>query len=118
MAGRSKAFVPGPRVSCAYDLCLNPAMARVNSANLCRVHYDFQAERDAELFCDAQGLITVEDKREWCRKHMKTFGRTGFHEWAARLTQKDVDLLARLGLARTLEKLRDRGVINADGRIA
>jgi len=54
-----------------------PAIVRMAAptgwANLCRMHYDFEAERDAELFCDAQNLKTVFEKRAWVREKMGVF---------------------------------------------
>lgn len=119
MAGRNKAATAGERISCAYDLCQDRAIARLNTntgwANLCKRHYDFRAEADSEVFCDAQGLKTVAEKQAWCRQKMKSFGHGDFSDWAARLEQKDVDFFKRLGFAQLIQKLRDHGLIDSEG---
>lgn len=118
MAGRNRAaLLPVPRIACAYDLCLHPAIVRMNSANLCRMHYDFQAERDAELFCDAQGLKTVVERRAWCAERIHSFGRKSFTDWAASLSQDTVDLMRRVGLHGALDKLRRLGRIDEAGKL-
>lgn len=79
MAGRNRVLQrpASDSVSCAYDLCALPALACMRKptgwANVCRMHYDFEAEREGELFCDAQGLKSTADKRAWVAKKMGTF---------------------------------------------
>jgi hypothetical protein len=73
--------VPRKVVSCAHDLCEHPAICRVKLeagwADLCRHHYDFHAQRQANEFCAANGLITLEQKRAYCLEKARVFGFAG-----------------------------------------
>lgn len=83
MALRSKqpASEPRPSVPCAHDLCPQPALVRVKLeqgwANLCRKHYEYHAQRQANEFCIANGLETLEQKRAYCMEKSKMFGQAG-----------------------------------------
>jgi hypothetical protein len=86
-------------------------------ANVCASHYSFLAQREAELFCDAQGLVSVDDKRAYCRLMMGNFGRLSFEAWARSLTPGAVKLLVRMGDSKCLAKLRDAGFIDMNNQL-
>src|SRR5215471_16994344 len=88
-------------IPCSFTGCTSSAVARVQAqtglANVCASHYSFLAQREAELHCDAQGLVSIEDKRAYCRVMMSGFGKVSFESWARSLTPGAVALLVRLG---------------------
>jgi len=91
--------------------------AQTGLANVCASHYSFLAQREAELHCDAQGLVSIEDKRAYCRVMMSGFGKVSFESWARSLTPGAVALLVRSGDSRCLAKLRDAGFIDANNQL-
>src|SRR5262245_48267220 len=110
---------PLPPVACAYQGCEKHAVASVNGSgvNLCAQHYVEIAQREADVFCNAQGLENVEDKIAYCRMQMKHFGRGNFETWAKTVTQQTVAILVRAGNKKLLDKLRDAGVIDDYNRM-
>lgn len=75
MAGRNSVLPPRPSVSCAYELCMRGAIVRLGPSNLCKAHYAFKFEAEAEEFCDRMGLRTITEKRAWCAEKMRGFGK-------------------------------------------
>jgi len=123
MAGRREQ--PRPQaapIACDFESCGEAAIARVpgvaGMANVCKQHYSFLAQREAELFCDAQGLSSAADKLAFCRVKMKEFGRGGdFDSWVKTVSQRTVAVLVQSGNVRLLERLRRAGVIDAYNRM-
>lgn len=122
MAGRATATKPSDLSAalktqryCATVGCEGLALAySPNCANCdARIRHEKSEARCREL-----GLVTVEDKRAYCLRMAKSFGRgPSFETWARNITQRTVDLIA-LQAAGTqdtcLERLRSVGAI--DGR--
>jgi hypothetical protein len=77
----SKQEAPLRTLPCAHDLCPNPAMVRLKLEHgwvcLCRHHYDFHAQRQANEFCAKNGLLTLEQKRGYCLEKARAFGYAG-----------------------------------------
>lgn len=79
-----------------------------------------ERHRAAEAFCKSQGLVTIEDKREFCRRTARDgmFSRfPSFQRWASGIKQAAVDLMVLhdgKGDREALERLRAEGAI--DGR--
>lgn len=103
-----------PRVKC--QRC--PELARVRRGDqvLC-----FSCEADlrheeSRKFCEANGLRTIDEMREFCKQKARTFGHHTFERWCDGMTQRTVDIIERMDGtdSKTLERLRDAGVI--DGR--
>ncbi len=53
------------RTVCAFETCACLAVVKVNSANLCELHYLELAQRSAEKTCERLGLKTTAQKRAW-----------------------------------------------------
>lgn len=81
MALKSSKYEPLRTVACAHDLCSDPAIARLKLehgwACVCRHHYDFHAQRQANEFCAANGLQTFAEKRAFCLEKARAFGHAG-----------------------------------------
>lgn len=77
----SKHEAPLRTVACAHDLCPHSAIVRLKLehgwACVCRHHYDFHAQRQANEFCVANGLQTLEQKRAYCLEKARAFGFSG-----------------------------------------
>lgn len=106
-----------PLMPCGRGGCKNPAQTKFNDRWLCfGCRNDLKSE-ESRKFCEAKGLRTIDEKREYCKSLARTFGRgPTFEEWAQRMTQHTVDLIERMDgdRSKTLERLRAAGVI--DGR--
>lgn len=120
MAGRNVAkevlgpVAERPIAYCATVGCEQPARPGFRLCEPCEVE---QRQRASNAFCEAQGLTTVEAKRDYCKRLARSFGRgPSFETWAKNLTQTTVDLIERMDGrdSKSLERLRSAGVI--DGR--
>jgi len=64
-------------IPCAHDGCPDPAVLnkklQTGIANLCRKHYEFHTQQEANEFCRARGLVTREQKFAWIKAHMPNF---------------------------------------------
>ena len=74
---KPKDFEMRATVPCAHDGCGDPAILSkklpTGIANLCRKHYEFHTQQEANEFCKANGLGTREQKRDWIKSHMPNF---------------------------------------------
>lgn len=73
-------------------------------------------------FCESQGLRTVKEKREFCRRLTREglFRGASFESWAKNMTQKTVDIIVLNGSAadeHCLERLRAAGVIDGANKL-
>lgn len=71
-------------------------------------------------FCEAKGLRTLDEKREFCRRLVRGWTPPSFEQWADTITQRTVDLIAiHAGHSdkRCLERLRNYGVIDQNNRV-
>lgn len=74
----------------------------------------------SEAFCEAKGLRTLDEKREFCRRLVRGWTPPSFEQWADNITQRTVDLIAiHAGHSdkRCLERLRNYGVIDQNNRV-
>lgn len=90
-------------------------------SRLCEDCETEQHQRASEAFCEAHGLRTVEQKRAYCARLARSFGRAPrFETWAKNITQRAVDLMlinAGEGDKQALERLRDYGAIDEQNRV-
>lgn len=91
-------------------------------APTCQGCFDRERHEASEKRCAELGLVTVEQKREYCRKLARShlFGRPSFERWAATITQKTVDLIALQAAGQPdpcLDRLRAAGVIDGRNRL-
>ena len=60
---------------CAHESCQHRAVVKIQTptgwANLCMFHYDEHYRIGALDYCDALGLHTIEQRREWVRGEVK-----------------------------------------------
>lgn len=70
-AAEKEVAVPVPCVheSCASDAILSQRLP-TGWANLCRHHYEFHHQRQADAFCAERGLVTVEQKQAWIKEKL------------------------------------------------
>lgn len=98
--------------------CEQQAFNRVGDRNLCASCVGLKRHAEAEAYCSAQGLDTIEKKRAYCLRLSRSFGRGGgFASWAKNIKQAGVDRLVLMGGRddeQVLERLRSAGAI--DGR--
>lgn len=75
----------------------------------------------SEAWCEAHGLRTAEQKRDYCRRMAGGIFRTAsFDTWAKNMTQKTVDLIVINGGPtdeHCLERLRVAGVIDSGNKL-
>ena len=81
MAGRRlkpEDFEPRELVACASDLCPRPATIRQKMqtgwANFCVECYKKKHQENSEKWCVENGLLTTEQKIEFCRATAKKWG--------------------------------------------
>lgn len=108
-----------PRARCG---CGHMAFIRDGGENLCLRCYEGKSNTEAFQHCKALGLNSVEDMRRYCAQRARQVlrGVPSFERWANTITQATVDRIALMGGKddkRTLERLQDVGVIDADRRI-
>jgi hypothetical protein len=101
-------------IQCAHDLCAHSAILRLKLptgwANLCRHHYDFHAQREADKFCAENGLITLEQKRAFCLQKMLMFGKVDpVTHWEKVLATEGLSLYSYECAREALEFLKHRG---------
>lgn len=80
---KTKDFEERIPVACAHTNCPHPAIVNLKLLTgwtmLCRGHYEFQAQREANEFCGRNGLLTREQKHAFCKAKMPSikqrFGR-------------------------------------------
>lgn len=100
---------------CATVGCEGKALSYSTSCENCETRV---RQEKSEARCRELGLVTVEDKRAYCRKLARSFGRGPiFETWAKNMRQSTVDRLALMAAGQEdqcLERLRSIGVI--DGR--
>lgn len=120
--GEERGLPPRVPVQCAHYDCPDDATIRVRTAtgwaNLCRGHYDLHWQREADAFCKAAGLNTIEQKRWFCMNGMASIGSLTPERWMETITQRAVDTIARSGLdTRALDRMRERGIIDSENRV-
>lgn len=61
-------------VACAHTNCPHAAIVRLQLktgwASLCRGHYEFHVQQEANEFCARSGLVTREQKYAFCKAKM------------------------------------------------
>lgn len=120
--GEERGLPPRVPVQCAYDGCTTDATIRVMTvtgwANLCRSHYDAHHGRMARSWCAERGLGTVSQMRAYIRETLAQItSAKPSREWMDTINQRGVDTLITMGDRRMLDELRERGVIEDDGRV-
>jgi hypothetical protein len=101
--------------------CMQGATVRMETpsgrSNVCLGHFLFFAQSEAAIYCEANGLETVEQMREFCRQKMRSFGRRSFDDWASTIKQDTVTLMIRTGADKALARLREGGYIDSDFKV-
>lgn len=97
-----------------------PAVALVYSAK-CENCTTRERQEKSAARCRELGLVTVEDKRNYCRRISKTFGSgITFDTWAKNMTQNTVDRLVLMAAGQQdpcLDRLRSVGAIDGANRL-
>lgn len=110
-----------PLLPCGRGGCKNPAKTKVNDRWVCFPCRDDLKSEESRKFCEAKGLRTIEEKREYCKRLAKKFGRgPGFEGWARNIKQAAVDFLVRdysNGSRDALERLRACGAIDGSSKV-
>ncbi len=77
MVAKRKEAEPKRHIQCAHEQCPHSAIVsmklKTGRANLCRAHYEFHITQEAREVVESKGLITTEQKREYCRRNMPKF---------------------------------------------
>lgn len=72
---KSKDFEQRVSIACAHEGCSEPAMVsnklKTGWATLCKNHYMFHTQREANDFCKANDLLTRERQVDFIRAKMK-----------------------------------------------
>ena len=101
---------------CGRGGCKNPARTKFADRWVCFACRDDLHAEESKKACEAKGLRTVDEMRDYCKRMARTFGRPSFDTWAKNMRQETVDLIERIDGqdSKSLERLRAAGVI--DGR--
>ena len=98
-------------IPCAHEQCDHTAILRIHSENstdkplinVCRSHYEFHISQGAKRYCEARGLRSVQQKRDYIRKMLPSIGKgQGNLEWAYKLKAREEAGEALLPIQRTL----------------
>jgi hypothetical protein len=107
-----------PLLPCGRGGCKNPAKVKVAERWVCFACRDELRSDESQKFCESKGLRTIDEKRDYCKRMARSFGRSlSFEGWAKAIKQEAVDFLARddsTGSREALERLKAEGAI--DGR--
>jgi hypothetical protein len=107
-----------PRPICRTVGCRQPAM---NGHAHCQPCTERIRHEEAEAFCQAQGLVTLADKKRFVREKLKSFARRpSFERWAENMKQESVDFLVRGGGRddlKVLDRLRAMGIVDDENRL-
>lgn len=110
-----------PKLFCDTVGCEQQGAVRIGNRILCLTCRDREREVEAQAFCKARGLHTVEDMRAYCMRLARSFGRGGsFETWAKNIRQETVDLIELHGNPsdkQALERLRDHGAIDERNQV-
>ena len=66
---------PRPPMACGHTGCPHPAVTVLKIQGwtyLCKAHYEFHVQREADEFCRANNLITKQDKIAYIHEKLKS----------------------------------------------
>ncbi len=110
----SKVEAPAKVYQCAHDLCNGNAIYRIKLptgwGNVCRKHYDFHAQQEANKFCADSGLDAFEKKRSYCLQKMLMFGKVDpLTHWTKVINTPGLPMQTYETAKQALEFLKYRG---------
>lgn len=107
-----------PQPICRTAGCREPAIC---GKALCEACEQRARHEVSEAFCRANGLETVEQKREFCKRMARgVFRGASYEAWKKNMTQRTVDLIVINGgpsNEHCLERLRAAGVIDGANKL-